>query len=204
MIRTFLAVELPEELRQALGHIQSEAKNRLSKDLPRHTRIQWVVPQSIHLTLKFLGDIPEEQVAPIQGVVGEAVGRLAAFSVDVAGLGAFPHSRDPRVLWVGLTEGGSEPNQAPALVQLASSIDQALATLGYPREARPFTPHLTLARIKEGPREVGQALARSGVLSGRTMVGRLEVRRVALMKSELKPSGAVYTRLWEVSLAVSG
>lgn len=200
MIRTFLAVELPPPLKQALARLQADVRNRISRELSPAMRIQWVRPDAIHLTLKFLGDIPEEQVDVLKSVVGNILGSVTPFSIEVAGLGVFPDLRAPRVLWVGLS-GGDGP---AGLSHLATTIELSVAALGYPPESRPFNPHLTLARIKEGSREVGRALARIGLLDGNVQLGRLDVRTVALIQSELRPSGSVYTKLWEVPLGTAG
>jgi len=204
MIRAFLAVELPVSLRQALAQVQADAKNRLSRELSPRMRLQWVRPDAIHLTLKFLGDIPESHIADLQAAVGAALRAVTPFAIDVAGLGVFPDLRAPRVLWVGLSSGLGGGSPLGALSQLTAKVEQSVAVLGYPPESRPFNPHLTLARIKEGAKEVGRALARIGLLEGKAPLGQFEVRAVALMRSELKPSGSVYTKLWEVPLGATG
>ncbi len=198
MIRTFVAVELEEPLRAAIGRAQAALRDRLDRALRQAApgaRIQWVRPDSIHVTLKFLGEIEEGRVAAI----GEALERLAAglapLAVEVGGLGVFPDARAPRVLWLGLS------GQVDALVRLAAAVDAALHTLGFPREERPFAPHLTLARVKDGQRDVGRALEACGALGQPAQAGPLPVRAIALMKSELRPSGALYTRLHEAVLA---
>lgn len=200
MIRAFLAVEVPSSLREALGQVQAEAKNRISRELSPAMRLQWVRPAAIHLTLKFLGDIPESQVDELKSAVGGALRSVAPFAIDVAGLGAFPDLRAPRVLWVGLSGGDSPTTGLP---HLAATVAHSVIAFGYPPESRPFNPHLTLARIKEGSKEVGRLLARIGWLDGVAQLGRLDVRSVALMRSDLKPSGSVYTRLWEVPLGAA-
>lgn len=205
MIRTFVAVELEADLRQALGQLQEQVKDRLRAGLQRlapDVRLQWVRPESMHLTLKFLGAIEESQVERIRETLSPVLESRAAFSVEVAGLGVFPDLRDPRVLWVGLRAAQAEPGQPDALEQLsrlARDVDVALGGLGFAQETRPYSPHLTLARIKERSREIGKVLAESELLSGTPSLGSLRVRSVSLMKSDLRPSGAVYTRLWEIA-----
>ena len=204
MIRTFLAVELPASLKQALVQVQADVRNRISRELSPAMRIQWVRPDLIHLTVKFLGDIPEDHVEALQSVVGDALRSVPPFSIEVARLGVFPDLRAPRVLWVGLASGPVGNGASTVLSHLAETIERSVEGLGYPREARPFNPHLTLARIKEGSKEVGRALARIGLLDGEVQLGQLDVRTVALIKSELRPSGSVYTKLWEVPLGTAG
>jgi len=194
MIRAFIAVELPDELRRALAAVQTRLKERVAYALNPGVKVQWVRPESLHLTLKFLGDIEEAQVP----VIGEALERVAraqrAFVVDAVGAGVFPEIRAPRILWVGFT------GTTDKLVQLAAAVESALASGGFPSENKPFAPHLTVARIKEGQRDLGRALASGKFLELVTQVGTLPVRSIALMRSELNPSGSVYTRLHEAAL----
>jgi RNA 2',3'-cyclic 3'-phosphodiesterase len=165
--------------------------------LQRHApgaRIQWVRPEAMHLTLKFLGNVDEALLPEIERVMGEAAKGSRAFSLDVAGLGAFPDARAPRVLWTGLS------GKADVLVDLAAGLDHRLERLGFSPEKKPLQPHLTLGRIKDRVREVGRALADTGVIQQSDRVGSLDVSALSLMQSDLQPSGAVYTRLAEVKL----
>ena len=200
MIRAFVAVDLDADGRKALTRAQEVARDRTLREFSRlapEARVQWVRPDSIHLTLKFLGEIDDTKVEEIRRVLAPAIQAQARFSVEVGGFGVFPDLRAPRVLWVGLS---GQHDETVTLARLAAEVDSGLDALGFPREARPFNPHLTLARIKERSREVGKALGDSGLLSQTETFGSLMVGTVALMRSELKPSGAVYTRLWEVPL----
>jgi 2'-5' RNA ligase len=193
MVRTFVAVELEAPLRQALAKTQAALRDQLQATAP-DVRIQWVKPESIHLTLKFLGDIPEERVLNIQAALTHVAGRHVRFVVTAEGLGVFPDIRAPRVLWVGLTTRGD------ALKQLAVDIETALGAIGFAPEHKPFNPHLTLARVKERSRDVGRALSAGGLLAQDVMLGELTVAAVTLIKSELRPSGPVYTRLGHAPL----
>ncbi|MGH7166626.1 MAG: RNA 2',3'-cyclic phosphodiesterase, partial [Nitrospiraceae bacterium] len=159
MIRAFVAIELNPNLRSALAQIQTSLKSAIPRHLPPGARIQWVRPDSIHLTLKFLGDTDETRLGEIERALALAAHSQTRFSLDVCALGVFPDLRAPRVLWVGLSgqEDQDHAHTSDRLVRLAGDIDQAMATLGYPTESRPFNPHLTLARIKEHAREVGRA-----------------------------------------------
>lgn len=194
MIRTFVAVELGASLRQALAQVQAGLRSRLEKAAGSGVRIQWVRPDSIHLTLKFLGDIPEERVPEIHSTLGRMAARHTRFTLDVEGLGMFPDARAPRVLWIGLVDHGG------ALQRLAADVEAALDAIGFAPEPRPFHPHLTLARIKERSREAGRALSAGGMLAHEAKPGSLAVEAVSLMQSELRPSGAVYTELHRVPL----
>jgi len=200
MIRTFVAVDLDTDLRKTLGRTQVQVKDRIMPEVLRlapDVRIQWVRPDAVHLTLKFLGDIAEGRVEEIHRALSATVLARPRFSVEVKGLGVFPDLRAPRVLWVGLS---GQPGQIDSLVRLAEDVDVALHGLGFPRELKPFSPHLTLARIKERSRDVGKALAGSDLLTQMASLGSCMVHAVVLMKSDLTPSGAIYTRLWEVPL----
>jgi 2'-5' RNA ligase len=195
MIRCFVAVELDAPLRAAIAEVQRRVRTAVENVAGREARVQWVRPDSIHVTIKFLGDVPEEQVDAIaQALRGVAADRRAGM-VEVAGLGVFPDLRNTRVCWIGLREG------AERLVHLAEDIDAALERLESPRESRPYNPHLTLARVKEGGRAVGRAIEQQDLLAKESgSIGRLPVRALALMRSELRSTGSVYTRLAGIAL----
>ncbi|MFN8482608.1 MAG: RNA 2',3'-cyclic phosphodiesterase [Anaerolineae bacterium] len=183
-IRTFIAVELPPDIRAALARTQASLK----ADLPMRS-LRWVNPDSIHVTLKFLGDVLPSQMPAITEALGGVVPRHAAFSVAVAGLGAFPNLSRPNVIWVGLD------GQLAPLQKLRDDIEAVIAPLGFPTERRPFQPHLTLVRIKDAPsadlKLIGDAVRRAEA----RRLGQIAVREVALMQSELRREGAVYTQL---------
>ena len=197
MIRAFVAGELPDELKKTIAQVQAQIKGRIAREIPPEARIQWVRPDSMHLTLKFLGDIEETQVESIRQALASRVMTVPGFLVEVGSLGVFPDLRMPRVLWVGLSD---QPGHLQGLLHLAEQVETSLETLGFPRESKPFNPHLTLARIKERSREVGKVLSDSGILKHETRLGSLPVEMISLMKSDLKPSGAVYAKLWEAPL----
>jgi 2'-5' RNA ligase len=188
-IRSFIAIELPEEAKKGLARLRKE----LERDEQRF--VKWVDPGGIHLTLKFLGNIPSKQVAEITEAIEEAAKGVSPFNLEISGLGAFPSLRQARVFWVGV---GGEMDQLSGLQQ---NIDSALAALGFAKEERPFVPHLTLARIREG---ASPPERRSfGELVGSTTFEDkypVEVEAIRLMKSQLTPAGAIYTCLSEVGL----
>jgi len=155
--------------------------------------VSWVAPENFHLTLKFLGGVDEARVPDVIDAVHEAVQRHAAFDLSVAGLGAFPSATRPRVLWAGLRDG------ADALAALAESADGAVARLGFPREDRVFSPHVTLARVRE-PRRA-PALADALAAAAARPFGRVPVRAATLMRSDLSPRGARYTPLAAAALS---
>ena len=200
MIRAFLAVEPSHELRAELALVQQELKHRIEPELKRETRISWVQPAKIHLTMKFLGDMDEQVIDPLRASLEQAIGNRTAVTVPLERLGAFPRPHSPRVLWIGPSEHWETGVEAKRLVEIRDAIEQACEGLSFLRETKPFSPHLTLARIKMGERHVGIALAKSGVLDSPISLGSLPVESIVLMKSELKETGSVYTKLWEVRM----
>ena len=200
MIRAFLAVELSQKLRAELAALQQELMQSIEPEMQRDMRISWVPPAKMHLTIKFLGDMDEQLLDPLLGVVERAIGSQPSVNVPLERLGAFPSPQSPRVLWVGPSEHWERGTEAKRMVEVRGAIEEAGESMGFLREAKPFSPHLTLARIKMGERRIGAALAKSGVLDRPLSLGSLAVESVVLMKSELKPAGSVYTRLWEARL----
>ncbi|TKB72432.1 MAG: RNA 2',3'-cyclic phosphodiesterase [Nitrospira sp.] len=198
MIRCFVAVELDDPLRRALADVQRRMRGRIEKALGPDSRVQWVRPESVHATLKFLGDVEESRIPDLEAALRRMAAAHPVGTVEVAGLGVFPDARNPRVLWVGLREGSA------LIARLAEAVDRAMSEVGFPPESRPFSPHLTLARIKEGGRAVGRALESQGLLTESPVLGRFSVGALALMQSALRPSGAVYTRLAEFALQAAG
>jgi len=187
MLRAFIAVQLSDELKRQIGSVQEELRRELAG------RIGWTNPNSIHLTLKFLGDIRESQIQPLQGVLQRAAAPAQPFSLEARGVGAFPNPRAPRVIWLGLVGGSGEMG---ALRRLQAEIENGTAELGFQKEARAFTPHLTLARIRD---RVDQGVLDKILAANQNRaVGRFTAASVSLIRSELRPSGTVYTTLVEV------
>jgi len=193
MIRTFVAAELDSTLTHDIAGVQQKLKRELHRLGPR-VRLQWVRPDSIHLTLKFLGAIEQSQVGIIVQALANAAREYVPFSVDVKGFGVFPDIRSPRVLWMGLS------GPTDRLIHLAGSIDAAVAPLGFPAERKPYSPHLTMARVKEQSHAIGEALAESGVMRECACLGILSIQSVALMQSVPSPSGSIYSCLGRVLL----
>jgi RNA 2',3'-cyclic 3'-phosphodiesterase len=204
MIRAFLAVNLSDTLRANLTKIHSELKQRLGREISKSVRVSWVQLSSLHLTVKFLGDIDEQLVAPMQKAMENLLIQYRGLEIPLDRLGVFPRLQQPRVLWVGPLELWEKGQDAAHLATLHRAIDECCSSLNLAPDTRPLSPHLTLARIKSGEREFGQILAKSGVLDKPTAVGSLAVDAISLMKSDLQPTGSVYTRLWEVKFAGSG
>ncbi len=200
MIRAFLAVELPESLRTQVSQVQRRLKQRLEWDLPRSVRLSWVRPPSIHLTVKFLGDIPEDLVEPLRRAMTQAIGSHRALQIPLDRLGVFPRPQQPRVLWVGPSEIWERGEAAARLTAWHRTVEKASVSLGLAPDQRALSPHLTIARIKAGEAEFGKCLARSGETEQPLALGALSVDSIVLMKSELNPRGSIYTTLWTVRL----
>ncbi len=200
MIRAFLAVELSHTLRAGLAAVQQELKRKIEPDLTRDTRISWAKPASLHLTMKFIGDMDEQVIDPLRAALEQAIGTRSIVNVPLERVGAFPRPQSPRVLWVGPSELWKEGADAKRITEVHGAIEQACEGVGVLREAKPFSLHMTLARIKSGERHVGVVLTKGGALDRPLLLESLAVESVALMKSELNPTGSVYTKLWDVRL----
>ena len=192
-LRTFIAVELDEGLVGKLLDLQDRLRGQVA---PRS--IRWVRPEGIHLTLKFLGETRPDQLEAVKVALDQAVSEVAPFTFTVGGMGCFPNTRRPRVIWVGLYE------PAGTLSRLRDAVESHVAPLGFPTEKRPFRPHLTLGRVqryasKSGVREVGEVIA-----AGETgTLDQMRVEQVSYIKSDLRPGGAVYTTLHQARLQKS-
>ncbi len=178
MIRVFIGAELAERVRRELGREVAALKVRAP-------RVRWVRPENLHLTLKFIGELPPADLPALLDAVTDAAAQMPPFVLETAGLGLFPDARRPRVAWAGCEEG------ADLAGELAGRIDQAAAELGYPLERRRYQPHITLGRIKL-PADAGDLPA---ALAGRSdeYYGSTEVAEVCVFMSELRSEGARYT-----------
>jgi 2'-5' RNA ligase len=185
LLRAFIAVEIPHEIQQA---IFSRATSVLKKTTD--SLVRWVPPENMHLTLKFLGDVSPSNVDLLTRMLRAEADSAHCFEISVGGLGSFPNLRRPRVLYIGI--------QAPAgLEALQRGVESASRRLGYESEERPFSPHLTLGRVKQDAsasdqQKIRQALENIHIDS----LGTARVDSVHLFKSDLKPSGSVYTKLF--------
>jgi 2'-5' RNA ligase len=184
-IRAFVAFNLPSDIIDHASGLQSDLK-------ARGLRLRWVRPRNLHLTLKFLGDIPPAVVPEVGSALERASRGTEPLNLTVQGMGAFPGIKRARVLWIGL--GG----QIEALQLLYSSIEDELAGLGLPREKRGFKAHLTLARMKGrlAPQKLLEAVQALGDYEPRPF----RARQLILYKSDLRPQGAIYTPMVEISL----
>jgi len=177
MVRTFICFDLPAEIREKLRVLQGALK-------PTSRGVSWTRPEGIHLTLKFLGDVDAERMTEIAAALSRTAAGLKTFAITVGRVGGFPNLRRPRVLWVGIEE------PTGALTQLAGNIDEALGTLGFPREERSFSPHLTVGRVKS-PDGIEAVCQKLNALSFAPMT--FSPSELVVMRSDLRSDGAVYT-----------
>lgn len=188
-IRSFIAIELPDGLKSELVQLEARLKSG------GQFRVKWVDPNGIHLTLKFLGSIAADRVEGIVRVMEEAARVISPFQLKVEGLGVFPSLKRAQVAWVGLSGGVDK------LAQLQKSIESKLVPLGFALESRPFTPHLTLARLRnqaslDERQRFGQLIADNTFEAACT----IDADAISMIKSQLTREGAIYTRIKSVSL----
>jgi 2'-5' RNA ligase len=183
-IRSFICIVLPEELKAKIAELQSELKRE-------PVSVSWAKPENVHLTLKFLGDVEETQLEQVKEAVSQTAQAHARFELVVHGCGVFPNERDPRVLWVGLKD------ETGALQPLVQEIEDRLGAIGFAREERPFRAHLTIGRVRSGrnARELARKLTATDFPRH-----RFAVEQITLMRSDLKPTGAIYTPLHSAEL----
>ena len=189
--RLFIAIHLPDDLLQTLTASQRQLQRKLAA-----SPLRWSRPEGIHLTLKFLGDTDPARIPEIIDALSRVAAKHAPFELPVGGLGMFPNARRPNVLWAGVAD------EAHRLRHLAADVDKALARLGWQREKRPFSGHLTLARVKKQAgnrerRELGEAVT---ALRGYEKLGMLPVQTIHIMRSQLRPDGATYTETGRVAI----
>jgi RNA 2',3'-cyclic 3'-phosphodiesterase len=180
LIRSFLAIELPRPILGKIEEVQGDLRST-------HADVRWVSPEKIHVTLKFFGNIEESRIDLIFTSIEEPIRDALPFSVRVRGAGAFPSSKNPRVIWMGLADGKE------MLISLQKQIEDRLAKIGFEPEDRPFQPHLTLGRMKSSRGK--EELVRRMEKYTEEEFGAFQVERVVLFKSDLRPSGPIYTLL---------
>ena len=186
--RCFIAIELPEEVKAGLTRLQAKLK-------ASQLRVKWVDPYGIHLTLKFLGNVDADRISQITGAMEEAAQGVPPFHLEIKGLGVFPNLRRVQVAWVGVS------GEVDKLVQLQQRLESNLAGLGFAPEPRAFTPHLTLARVRDqaSPEErqrLGQLIADTKFEA----TGSFPVEAISLIRSQLTREGAIYSQISSVKL----
>lgn len=193
-MRLFIALELPPEVRQAATQVVRELKSSGAD-------VKWVKPESMHLTIKFLGETPDQQVADIRKALEEALAGKSALDLTIKECGSFPGAKKPQVVWLGLD------GQIEQLRDLAGAIEARLELLGFPPERRSFKAHLTLGRLRRGPKRGGKRggsvvpLLRAIAANKDYQGPAFRADHVVLMKSTLTPSGPIYEPLAEFKLA---
>jgi len=185
MIRSFVAIDLSDSIRHALLGVVEQMRNRIPRD-----SVRWTNVSGIHLTLKFLGDVAEDDLPRIKEILTQVGQRHDHFTLTVGGVGCFPNAKRPRVVWVGVEE------ETGHLTALQRDVDESLGALGFEPEERGFQPHLTLGRTRRDVNSrdqgrLGETVATAGV----GQFGQMYVEAFRLMRSELRPSGAVYSTL---------
>ncbi len=189
LLRAFLAAELPSTIQDRIEAATADLHERLGSEL-----IRWVPSRNIHLTLKFLGEVSATNMRLIMDLLTARAAQYDPFEVVVGGFGAYPSARRPRVLWIGL--------RAPAeLAELQRDIEAATARLGYSGEARGFSPHLTIGRVRQNASSVDLQTIRAEIEGiDVANMGTFRVEAIHLFKSDLNPRGSVYTRLHSAPL----
>ena len=187
-MRLFIACEIDEAIRSRLGDVIDGAR-------PHIDGVKWVDHRNIHITLKFLGEVEDSLVDEVTAALDGALAGARAFALAVRGLGTFPPKGQPKVIWAGVTEG------IDGLSSLNDAVERSLEPVGFEREKRPFSAHLTLARTrkKSRPRGVRELVDREQA----TEFGSQKAERITLMRSVLKPTGPIYTpvRTWNLDSA---
>ncbi len=185
LLRTFIAIELDPSLQEMLGKIQEHLKKSGAD-------VKWVKPSHIHVTLKFLGEIPLEQVEKVKNVMHRSLDKFTAFPLHITHLGAFPKMENPHIIWVGI-----DPQQ-PTLKDIAIFLEEHLSEEGLPKENRDFEPHITLGRMKHSINRfaLSQSLREYAIPQPLTQF----VKKIKLFKSTLLPTGPLYETLETVHL----
>jgi 2'-5' RNA ligase len=184
VMRTFIAVELPERIKREIEQLQAPFKET-------DTFVSWVKPKNIHVTLKFLGEVSEEKINEVFSATEKAVEGARKFTMSLRGTGAFPNLRRPRVIWVGAGSGGGE------LSQMAVRIEQEMEKIGFPKEKRKYSAHFTIGRVKS-PKNIEKLMEL--VSSSDFQTEEIEVNEVVVIRSQLDPGGAIYTPLKKIPL----
>ena len=183
-MRTFIAVELKEELKKKIEEVQTPLK-KLGAD------VSWVKPGNVHATLKFLGEVPEDKIERVFEGTKKALEGIKGFKLSLKDLGCFPNMKRPRVVWIGVEKGKEE------LALMAKKIEQEMENIGYPKENREFSPHLTIGRVKS-PKNIERLAEQIKTTNFQTE--EIEIKEVVVMRSQLNPAGAIYTPLKKIAL----
>ncbi|MDJ0761828.1 MAG: RNA 2',3'-cyclic phosphodiesterase [Myxococcota bacterium] len=189
--RCFLAIKLDIEMVRSLSELQRELRNQCRDG---GTIVKWVPPPNIHLTMRFLGQVTEPMVNALKEMLRPITAAIAPFQFDATGLGVFPNATAPRVIWAGVGNG------ADALTVLHKEISDRLLEAGFHLDSRPFTPHITIGRVKSGTAEP----IASYVDNAELLFGATNVRNLYCYRSDLTTAGAEYHAMWRIPLEQGG
>jgi len=184
-IRSFIAISLPEELKESLGEFQARLKKAQAD-------VKWVRPASLHITLRFLGYLTPEEVEKAGKALEKVAQKFSPFTIQLEGYGTFPERGRPRVIWTGITLGKDQ------LAQISQQLEKCLDDFGFPPADKPFSPHLTLGRIKTG-KNLNNLIEYLNK-EGNKIYGKFLAKSIILFKSELRPEGARYSVIKQVGL----
>ena len=189
MLRAFIAIEIPLHLQEKLHREMESLRARLGRNL-----IRWVVPENIHLTLKFLGDTPISNLDSLKEILTAELSQFEPFEICVGKMGVFPNFSRPRVIWIGVEKNGT-------LSSLQRRVERAASQIGSAPEKRRFSAHLTLGRVRQGIHGKGRDQIRQVVEENSDVeLGSIHVDTIHLFQSELKTKGAVYRSLYPINL----
>lgn len=191
VVRAFVAVELPIDIRRELDRAQ-RVLQATAAGAARSVR--WVDCDGIHLTLKFLGDTPLSGIDAIRSALQQASTASRPFTLQLGEAGCFPNPRQPRVLWIGVS------GEVDAARTLQGAVERTVSPLGFPSESRSFSPHLTLGRVRDEAAPDARQKLGAAVLSLHPAPLSFAVSSVSLMRSDLRREGAVYSELAVVAL----
>lgn len=185
-MRLFIAIEISDEIKDVLARVESHLQYAGAD-------IKWINPKTIHLTIRFLGEVDEKRVGEVTVAVDSATGSAKPFTLSLNGLGGFPSAERPKVLWIGLREGAAEA------AELAARIDDSLLKIGFAKEPRPFTAHLTLGRARSAHNvdKLNSKLVSASSIIGESAGLSQKAGSAILFRSELTPHGAVHTKIHE-------
>jgi 2'-5' RNA ligase len=185
-VRTFVAVDLNAAVRR-------QAQLLIHELAARTTAVKWVSAEQLHVTVKFLGDVDDTELYEVCRAVDRAVSKLKPFEVICRGVGAFPHAHRPRTLWLGLED------PAHRMAQLQQQVEAEFASLGFPRDVRPFHAHVTIGRVEVRHRRWGQLTDELDQYAEREL-GSFPVNQCTVYTSELTPTGPIYTAIGHLQL----
>ncbi|MFC1559759.1 RNA 2',3'-cyclic phosphodiesterase [Candidatus Margulisiibacteriota bacterium] len=183
-MRTFISVEIPDDIKKNIENLIEEFKKNL-------TPIKWVESRNLHITLKFLGGTDDKKIENLCGLVGSIAKERGSFKVSIGGLGAFPTTKNPRVLWVGISDG------AETLIKIAEDLEGRLLKEGYKEEEKEFSAHITIGRIKE--KIDIQELEKHIDIKKDVDLGSFDAKYISVMKSTLTQTGPIYEEIKRIN-----